>query len=737
MTTSVRLRKLNQDYEERVYAGLMGQVIGAGLGRHHLGDARALPRTELGKIGYDLSMRGDFSATFANESLVTALTSLRVLEDFGYSSSFGSEDIARTWLNYAIENRTMLWWGGRGHSAQHSAYIHLKRGISAPASGSIGLMGSSVAEQSGAEASATVWGLVFPGDIERAMEMAGKAARVAYDGEAVFAAQAIAGMVSASFLPACTLDSVVFSAQFGLPKECAVARLIEDLREWQAAGETWQHTRERILERYGCGEFNDYHVVPQLAGAIMALLAGENELSKSLAIAASAGWGTASNLGILGCVLGVKNGLDGIDLCPAWRAAVNDAVFLPSADVGRCVSDLATEAHVVAGMGRELQRVSLPAPKKGARYHFELPGSTQGFVAEMSADSPGLAILRNMGGCSHAGKRGLAIVFSGVDGNRSARISAPVFPKRMKQPGLRPAYMSGSPTLYPGQTIRAYVEANSENKDQVGVRPFIRYFGDCDELLMLRGPEKLLLPDARLEFQWTLPHATDVSNPFGTRVIREIASKESHGFALHGHPIAEVGLKIFSEKPVTGVVYLDFLTWSGAPRVDLGPPEGTGTAWQHAWVNAATQCDFGKGASALRVSQTEGIGMLIQGSRSWKDYAALANITLRMARSAGIAICVQGLQRYYALMLCPENKLRLIKHYYGMTVLAETDFEWSFGQTVEMVLAKDGQRLTAKVNGSDVFSFDDTANPLDGGAFALVVEEGCVESAAVRIMPME
>ena len=104
MATSARLRKLNQDYEERIYAGLLGQAIGAGLGHHHLGDVRTLSGHELGKIGYDLTLRGDFSSTFVNDALNTGLSTARVLDDFGYSSSFGADHVARTWLNYAIEN---------------------------------------------------------------------------------------------------------------------------------------------------------------------------------------------------------------------------------------------------------------------------------------------------------------------------------------------------------------------------------------------------------------------------------------------------------------------------------------------------------------------------------------------------------------------------------------------------------------------------------------------------------
>lgn len=724
MATSARFRKLNVDYEERVYAGLLGQAIGAGVGRRYLGTTRILPACQLGKVGYDLSERGDFSAHFAHESMTGALTAVRVLDDFDFGSSFSCEHIAQTWLNYAIENRSVLWWDGSGTSAQHTAYLRFKKGAPLDLSGSLEINGVA-AEQSGSEPCATAWGMVCPNDVNRAADMAGRAARVSYSGEAVCAAQATAAFVSAAFFSGNAVDDIVCAAEFAVPRGSAVARLIADIRKSKTRGEAWLHTRALILEKYGVSTFGEGHAVPHFAGVVMALLFGEGDLLKSLTLAASAGWGSAANLSVIGCVLGVKDSLIGIDACAVWRAAIDDCLFIPSADAGRCVTDAATEALAISRMGRELQHTSNSVPKKGARYHFELPGSTQGFAARLSSESPGLTMLRNVAEHTRSGKRALALVFAGVHANCNAQIAVAVSPMREKDAEDHAACVTGSPTLYPGQTIRAYVEANVANKEQAGVRPFIRYFGENDELQTLRGPEKWLLPDARHEFQWTLPPATEPLNSGGAESV------------LLGRPIAEMGLEIFSEKEVEGVIYLDYVTWDGAPRAELGPPVGNGTAWQHAWVNAATHCEFGIGYSALRIDQESGTGLLIQGTRDWRDYAAQARVTPRTARCAGIAIRVQGMQRYYALLLCPENKLRLVKQYYGATVLADADFTWAFGETIELSLAAEGKRLTASANGQEMFSVEDSTQTLDGGAFALVVEEGCVDSSAVRIGPAE
>ena len=66
----------------------------------------------------------------------------------------------------------MLWWGGLGRSTEHTAYLRLKNGIHAPASGSIALNGKGMAEQIGAEIFIDTWAMVEPGDPERAAAMA-------------------------------------------------------------------------------------------------------------------------------------------------------------------------------------------------------------------------------------------------------------------------------------------------------------------------------------------------------------------------------------------------------------------------------------------------------------------------------------------------------------------------------------------------------------------------------------
>ena len=95
----------------------------------------------------------DISGTF---------TFLRALPDNGNTRELTAAQIGNAWLNYIIEEKAILWWGGMGNSTEHTAFLRLKSGVEAPASGSTALNGKVVAEQIGAQIFIDGWAMVAP-----------------------------------------------------------------------------------------------------------------------------------------------------------------------------------------------------------------------------------------------------------------------------------------------------------------------------------------------------------------------------------------------------------------------------------------------------------------------------------------------------------------------------------------------------------------------------------------------
>ena len=700
---------LPPDYVERVYAGVLGKIIGVYLGRPFEGWTYERILKELGPVQYYVHERLGKPLVVTDDDITGTFTFLRALPDHGNSLDLTPEQIGQTWLNYLIEKRTILWWGGLGHSTEHTAYLRLKHGIPAPRSGSIELNGTVVAEQIGAQIFIDGWGMVSPGDPERAADLARRAASVSHDGEAIYGAQVVAAMEALAFVES-DINRLLDTAVSLIPDDSIIYRLIMDLRIWHAEEpEDWQKTRAQLAAKYGYHRYGgNCHMVPNHALIIHSLLHGGGDFQKSLMIVNTCGWDTDCNSGNVGCILGIRGGLAGIEDGPNWRGPVADRMYLPTADGGRAITDAVRETYEIANIGRALNGEPPLAPKEGARYHFSLPGSVQGFRPEESVECAGVVHVVNAAGHSRSGERSLAIRYWHLATGRAARVATATFvpPDALGMPGYT---LVSSPTLYPGQTVRARLSADSVNGQEVTTRLYLRRYDIHDELEYVYGPEVELYPGAETHFEWLIEGQSSF-------------------------PIAEIGVEVSSNHRADGTVYLDYLTWDGTPNVRLTRTEG-GTLWKRAWVDGVDHFESTP-AEPYRLIQDEGTGLISQGTREWTDYRAEAQITPHLSEEAGLAVRVQGMRRYYALLLARGGTVRLVKALHDVQVLAESPFPWEFGDTHLLALEAEGDQIRAFVDGELLFQVQDERDVLRGGAVGLVCREGRMAADAVTVQPL-
>jgi ADP-ribosylglycohydrolase len=279
------------DYLERVYAGVLGKIIGVYLGRPFEGWTHQRILSELGEIWDYQHERLGVPLVVADDDISGTFTFLRALPDHGGSADLTAEQIGNTWLNYIVENRSILWWGGMGNSTEHTAFLRLKSGVAAPDSGAISTNGKTVAEQIGAQIFIDGWALVCPGNPGLAVELAGKAGSVSHDGEAVYASQLLAAMEAEAFVEP-GIDQLIETGLKYLPADCLVTRLVKDVRDWHRADNDWRLTRDRIEHEYGYDKFpGNCHVIPNHAIIILSLLYSEDNFSRALMIANRLGHG--------------------------------------------------------------------------------------------------------------------------------------------------------------------------------------------------------------------------------------------------------------------------------------------------------------------------------------------------------------------------------------------------------------------------------------------------------------
>ena len=330
---------LPSDYPERAYAAVLGKLIGVYLGRPFEGWTHQRIVRELGPIENYVHERLNCPLIVTDDDVAGTFTFIRALEDHGASPEITSREIGETWLNYIVEGRAILWWGGNGNSTEHTAWLNLKRGISAPDSGSIEVNGQAVAEQIGAQIFIDGWAIVAPGNPALAAALAEKAARVSHDGAAVDAAKLWAAMEAEAFVSR-DVERLIAVGLAHIASQSPIAKLVADIREWRRRYPDWRKTREAIEARYGYDKYpGNCHVVPNHALMIMTLLYAPDDFTRAQTIVCTSGWDTDCNAGNVGCLMGAMLGLEGIDAGRIWRGPLADRMLISSADGGYAIND--------------------------------------------------------------------------------------------------------------------------------------------------------------------------------------------------------------------------------------------------------------------------------------------------------------------------------------------------------------------------------------------------------------
>ncbi len=690
---------LPDDYRDRVYAGVLGKLIGVYVGRPFEQWSHDRIMRELGTItGYQHEKLGK-QLIVTDDDISGTFTFVRAMADHRVGLDLTAAHIGQTWLNYIAEGRHILWWGGMGLSTEHTAYLRLKRGVEAPRSGSIELNGPAVAHEIGAQIFIDSWAMIAPGQPDLAAHLAEQAARVSHDGVAVHAAVLLAVMESLAFIKS-DIDQLLDAGLRYIPANSELASMVTQLRAWCRQDSDWQTTLKRVQEDFGYERYGtNCPVMSNHALIILALLHGGGDFDRSMMIVNTSGWDTDCNAGNVGCLLGIRNGLGCFQQAYDWRTPVNDRAYIAAADGHRGVTDAAAITIELVNMGLALAGVEPLKPKDGAVFHFTLPGSTQGFAPDTDCqacvqaeaaeeDRDGLRIRLLQDGC-------------GV-------IETPVFlpPDSMGKSSY--AHVA-TPRLYPGQTLGATLYAATDNTDPLEVALRVRAYGAAGQMQHAVSPTTHLKPGESRSIQWIVPE-------------------------MGNWPIHAVGLAVRGRAGEHCV--LDRMHWSGEASMDFAPPtERTGAwaaAWERAWVGSMHQFyhrgDF-QAKGPFDLVHNMGRGILHTGGADWRNYAIHAQVTPWLADECGVAIRVSGLTRYYAVIM-RKHELALICMNHEETTLAKAQWSWQRGQTYRLELESHGDELCGKVIGGPTLVARDTT--LSTGGLGLLLTEGRAVFQSVR-----
>ncbi|CAI6338321.1 unnamed protein product [Periconia digitata] len=728
----------------KIYAGVLGKLIGVYLGRPFENWTYQDIISKLGPITYYIHDQFNTPLVVIDDDVSGTFTFIRALNEHPARKSLSSADVGRTWLNHVIEGRTVFWWGGNGISTEHTVFNNLKkRGLLAPDSGSIKTNGYTLAEQIGAQIFIDAWALVAPGNPDLAAELARAAARVSHDGVAVDAAVLWAVMEAAAF-ESSDVEVLLDTALGYIPRDSSLRPLIADIRRWASEDGKWEVTRDRIEEKYGYQHYRGIcHMIPNHGIMILALLYGGHDFSTAMHIINTCGWDTDCNSGNVGCLVAIMHGLEGFvnEKGLDWRGPLADRALISSADGGYSINDAVRISYDLADMAARLAgEEPLPIPKDGAQWHFSLPGSVQGFHVSPSQEE----IVTVKQGEAEDGDPALGIYMtSHKDISTPLEILTHTFTPADALAVKRDYEMMASPLAFPGQTLTAKVSSASGSPGDISVSLRLKAYDYNDELVTVDAPSVSIAPGAQQTLSWIIP--TDLQNkpiaylglavtPSSTTATNNIGSgsgnKSNEIIAhLHSLKISQTPATKFTRPPRP----------SGPGLESLGP-----SMWRNSWIDSVSKVQsFGP---SFHLGQDSGEGLFYTGTSLWEDYSVVAkDLVVNLGEMHGVAVRVQGLNRYYAAVLYKDardgserrGRFGILKaRDEERSLHASVPLDWDVDVEYSIAVDVVGTKIRAQVVGEVEISWDDD----DGaayrcGAAGFVVGEGSLSAESLGVDP--
>ena len=341
-----------KQYVETVYAGFIGMNIGIRLGAPI--EPVAWTYERIRDVYGDIRDYVKPYTTFAADDDANGpVFFIRALYDDATDRELEPEDVGKAWLNYAREGIGMFWWGGEDISTEHRAYVNLRKGIPAPRSGSIEVNGTEMAEQIGGQIFIDSWGLLFPGQAEKAADYAEKAASVSHDGNGLYGARFMAACIAKAF-DASSMDEIIAEGLRMIPDDSTYARVVHAVMDFHREQPSdFRACRQYLEDHWGYDKYTGVcHIIPNAGVCVLALLYGEGDFARTVEIASMCGWDTDCNAGNVGTILGVYRGLAGIP--EHYRKPINDFIVASSVSGYLNLVDFPTFAKELALLGYRL-----------------------------------------------------------------------------------------------------------------------------------------------------------------------------------------------------------------------------------------------------------------------------------------------------------------------------------------------------------------------------------------------
>lgn len=680
------MRQLTDRLEDAIYAGVLGKTIGVYLGRPVEGWSYKRIRDTFDEVKSYVHNQVGSKIVEVDDDLSGTFTFINVLKEID-ASECTSKDIGDFWLNEIIEYKTIFWWGGYYRSTEHTAYLNLINGIDAPKSGAIETNGKVCAEQIGSQIFIDGWGLIHLGHPESAKKNAIAAAQVSHDGIAVKMAAFIA-----------ILEAIVYEEKDikeALKKACVildetdVTNYVDEMIDVCSKNTSWREVRDYIETTHSYERYKgNCPIVTNFLAILMSLLMNDNDFLNAISIATSCGWDTDCNAGNVGCIEGVRLGLEGIYKYDYLKNEFNEKVYVVNAESSEVNQDVTSITCNLLNIRNKIYHDCKEYDKK---YSFDFYGSTNGFYSEDSCC---------FGSYMEVKQKGLYVE---LIENGSIKRDIYYYDKNQESSGYE---LVQSPPIFPGQWLETKLILN----EKIHGKFFVEIVNGEEKIERIKSES--LLFENEVTTRWRIP-----SNK--------------------GYPIISVGLEF--ENKAQEIIIVDYFTYYGNPNVkyettfEMSPNYLTGhvaPTWYKAFTTTTNESAVDH-LSTFCVSSTKENGLLYIGNREWKDYSCISTLIPVRSKSSGIIFRMQGLRKYYAFIL-EENQAKIIKVLNKKTeVLVAKEFIFDEYDEILTCVQVVGNLINVSYNNQELCCHDDD---LESGGCGFVVSVGTMMVKGLEIV---
>ncbi len=270
-----------QNYRKKVIACWLGKAVGGTLGQAYEGCDGPLDLNYYNPVPTDM---------IPNDDLDLQVLWACTLNDME-KPVIDRDVFASAWVNHVD-----FPWDEYG-----IAIRNLRNGIPAPYSGSYD---NWFTDGLGAAIRSEIWACLAPNEPELAAKYAYEDACVDHVGDGIYAEQFLAALESAAFVES-DMDKLLDVGLSVIPADSRLSMAIKNTIEWCCQTTDWLIIRQQILDKWGSENFTN--AVMNIPFAVMSLLLGKGDFSKTICLSVNCGRDADCTTATVGAILGIIN----------------------------------------------------------------------------------------------------------------------------------------------------------------------------------------------------------------------------------------------------------------------------------------------------------------------------------------------------------------------------------------------------------------------------------------------